>query len=446
MFVDDLTRRDLDVFSSSTPNGPSVFSLLNRTATRKGKELLRRAVATPCHDAETILELQAAQKILAAHALRYRISIDRTDPDAVETYLDSKWQLPSVRPWYTSAMLRIWPSAWYREYLREVARGQTRIVVFFDGVRALSQELLITESSALRRIGGRITDHLCSAHAQELTRLATVHSTSARLAFDELARSRGKKVVEELLDCVGTLEAWWSLAVATLDHGWCYPCPSRQFSVRGLIHPFLAPEAVPNELQLDSRTRVCFVTGPNMAGKSTFLKAVAVAVLLAHIGCGVPAVSMEFPVVGTLFCGLQVFENLSAGESLYLAEVRRIRALASALRSYEAGIAVIDEPFHGTNVHDAAEATLAVISRLLMHERVVVFVASHLVEIVPTMVHDPRIRLLHFAAHFEGERPLFDYRLREGTSTQRLGMKLLQQEHVLDLLEEAAATSSRAKR
>ena len=69
------------------------------------------------------------------------------------------------------------------------------------------------------------------------------------------------------------------------------------------------------------------------------------------------------------------------------------------------------------------------------------FVASHLAEVVPAILDDPRICLFHFAADVTGERPRFDYRLRQGLSTQRLGMTLLRQEQVLDLLEPPAGSS-----
>jgi DNA mismatch repair protein MutS len=246
------------------------------------------------------------------------------------------------------------------------------------------------------------------------------------------------------VDGFGTIEAMWSLAVSTVEHGWRYPKPGARLSVTGLGHPFLGQRAVRNDLNLAEPVRVCFVTGPNMAGKSTFLKAIATAMLLAHCGCGVPAEAMEFPPVGTIFSSVQIIDNLSAGESFYLAEVRRMRALARALLQAGSALAVIDEPFRGTNALDTAEATLAVITRLAAHPHAIVFIASHLPEVVATLTEDPRIRLLHFAADLSGDEPTFDYQLRPGLSTQRLGMTLLRQEQVLDLLERSAAAETTA--
>ena len=78
------------------------------------------------------------------------------------------------------------------------------------------------------------------------------------------------------------------------------------------------------------------------------------------------------------------------------------------------------------------------ITRLAGHSRALVFVASHIAEIAPTVARDPRIRLLHFAADTTAGHLTFDYLLRDGVSTQRLGMALLKQEQVLDLLGEGA--------
>ena len=93
---------------------------------------------------------------------------------------------------------------------------------------------------------------------------------------------------------------------------------------------------------------------------------------------------------------------------------------------------MIDEPIRGTNVHAAAEATLALITRLTAHPAALVFIASHVTGVVPAIVDDPPVCLLHFAAELSDDRPRFDYKLHAGMSAQGLGMTLLRQERVLD--------------
>jgi DNA mismatch repair protein MutS len=442
MPIDPATLHDLDVFSTSTPRGPTLFSLVDRTRSRAGREALRQRLVAPSDSAEEgILLLQRAHQSLAADAASYRTIFDCTDTDAVERYLNSNWQLPSTRHALTRLVEGFWRPRWFRDYLREVGSGQFRVVSMLRAARDLSNKLSGTNAETLKELGTELAALLSAREVQLLLDLGARESTSGQVAFDQLARDTAKPLLLEIVGHLGTLEAMWSFGVAAAEHGWSYPRPAALLRAVGLVHPFLGRGAIGNDLHLGAETRVCFVTGPNMAGKSTFLKAIGIAIVLAHAGCGVPAASMEFRIVRTIFSSVQIVDNLSAGESFYLAEVRRIKSLAAALRNHHSAVAVLDEPFRGTNVHDAAEATLAVISRLVSHPAALVFVASHLAEIVPSIVDDPRVCLLHFSADVSAEQPVFDFKLRRGLSTQRLGMTLLKQEGVLDLLEPSRGTS-----
>ncbi len=438
MLMDAATLRDLDVLSTSTAQGQTLVELVDRTRTRVGREQLRRRLREPAHSAEAILALQQAHQALSAESDAYRGIVDRADADTVERYLGSNWKLPGVRRGPGRLVQGLWRGGWHGAYLRDVGDGQACVLALLTAAAELRMRLCAADAPALRNVGGAVAAALDTPSARELVRRGRLRSGAARLAFDQLARDRARPVLTGLLDCVGSVEAMWSLGVATAEHGWIYPRPSSRLKATGLRHPFLGPRGVPNDLDLDEQVRVCFVTGPNMAGKSTFLKAVAVAMLLAHAGCGVPAESLEFPPVATIFSSVRVWENLGAGESFYLAEVRRIRALALALHASGSAVAILDEPLRGTNVHDAAEATLAVMIRLARHPAALVFIASHIGEVVPAIVDDPRIRLVHFAADLTTDEPRFDYQLREGVSAQRLGMTLLRQEQVLALLERSA--------
>jgi len=435
MLLDAATLRDLEVLSPLSPQGPTVWSLVDRTHTLAGRRALRALLLASLNSAEDILERQRAHQELSDQAATIVPAIHRVACDRVEEYLHMAWQLPQEMRRPASVVGRFWPR-WYRHYLKDARNGRRDVVAFLDAAAELGRHLSSTGTRTLREIGDEILRLFELQETQELLSLGRQPSTRSLLAFDQLARGTANTLLKGILERVGTVEAMWSMAAATVEHGWSYPTPGRKLAVCGLRHPFLGSHGVPNDLQLTEDARVCFVTGPNMAGKSTFLKAVATAMILAHAGCGVPATSMTFPVVGAIFSSVQILDNLSGGESFYLAEVRRIKALAGALQNGAPGLAVVDEPFRGTNVHDAAEATLAIITRLAAHPRALVFIASHIAEIAPTIAVDARIRLLHFSANVTAEQPTFDYRLRDGVSTQRLGMTLLKQEQVLDLLGE----------
>ncbi len=442
--IDAVTLHDLDVFSTASSRGPTLWDLVDRTRSHRGREHLRRRLTTPCQTAADILAQQHAHRALGSDLAGPRRLFDAIDSDAVGRYLDATWQLPSAQP--MTARVGLWRPPWFAEYLRAVEDGQGRLLAALQGAATLRQRLAATDSPLLRAAADRLASELARPETGSLLQLGSRRSTAGRIAFDALARGDAKPIVTAILDEVGAVEGMWSLAAVTAERGWTYPRPASRLAVEGLYHPFLPPSrgGVANDLRLDDRVRVCVVTGPNMAGKSTFLRAIAIAMLLAHAGCGVPAASMECPTVATIFSSVQIADDLDAGESFYLAEVRRIRALALALREHRSAVAVLDEPFRGTNVHDATEASLAVIARLVRHPAALVFVASHLTEIAAALRDDPGVHFLHFSADLSGERPRFDYRLREGVSAQRLGMTLLRQEQVLDLLELDAAAAGRS--
>jgi len=442
MLLDASTLRDLEVLSPLTPQGPTLWSLLDRTRTRAGRKILRDRLEAPLSSAEQILDRQIAHREIAADARNICAAINRADSDRVEDYLHVAWQLPDDMRGPGPIIGRVWPK-WYRDYLKDARRGRHVVVGCLDAAVELGRRLASAQARTLRQNGVEIEELLARPEVQELVDLGRKRSTGSIVSFDQIARGRAKALLLELVSNVGAIEAMWSMAAATAEHGWSYPQPGCRLRVDRLCHPFLDRRGVPNDLQLTEDTRVCFVTGPNMAGKSTFMKAVATSMILAHAGCGVPATSMTFPVVEAAFSSLQIIDNMIGNESFYLAEVRRIKALAGFLHDGAATLAVVDEPFRGTNVHDAAEATLAVITRLAGHPRALVFVASHIAEIAPSMAKDPRIRLLHFAADTTAGQPTFDYLLRDGISTQRLGMTLLKQEQVLDLLEDPGVRLSR---
>jgi DNA mismatch repair ATPase MutS len=310
------------------------------------------------------------------------------------------------------------------------------MAVFLNGIADLGELLRSSESSTLRHRGNTLLGLLSTLDIQTLGVLCGRRSPIVQMRFDRLARLTAKGTLQELVALVASVEAMWSMAFAAADLQWSYPEPSDRFRVEGLCHPLLRDQGAHNNLDLDPRTRVCIITGPNMAGKSTFIKAVGIALLLAHAGCGVPARSMEFQPMAGIFAAIQVADDLRRGESLYLAELRRVKSLAMLLQQQSA-IAILDELFRGTNILDANDATVAVLSRLVEHPSALIFVASHLTDTVSLLSADSRVRVFCFTANNVEDQPVFDYRLREGVSRQRLGMSLLRREGVLELLDQA---------
>jgi DNA mismatch repair ATPase MutS len=259
------------------------------------------------------------------------------------------------------------------------------------------------------------------------------------LQADRILRSRFKVLLGKLLELCWEIDALQSLAVATREHGWIFPCfreGGLHFEAVGLRHPFLA-DPVPADCRLDAESNLIFLTGPNMAGKTTFLKACGLAAYLAHLGAGVPADSLELCRFDRLFTSLSVSDDVARGYSFFFSEVRRMKELAAQLAAGKRVFALLDELFKGTNVQDAFDGTDAVIGGLAAWRGSAFLVSSHLWELAEGFAVLPNLQTRRFGATVGENGLVFDYRLEPGISRLRVGMDIIRREGVLELLASA---------
>ena len=276
-------------------------------------------------------------------------------------------------------------------------------------------------------------------------RLVAAKGSTRLSSLDALVRRDAREIFYRVFSTVRRVDALISLGRLQSLPGFVYPeivtGASPFIDAKAVFHPLLR-EPVANDVSLGDRTRVTFMTGPNMAGKSTYLRSVAVLVVLAQVGAAVPAHSARLSPFNRLFAAVTVRDSLSHQESFFLAEVRRVGALVQCLHSDSRVLAIVDEMFKGTNVHDATEATGLVVRGLAGSESAVAIVASHLAELGDQFMLERTIRLLHFSVEIDEGRPRFDYRLRDGVSHARIGMHILAMEGIIDGLERLSGSSS----
>lgn len=202
-----------------------------------------------------------------------------------------------------------------------------------------------------------------------------------------------------------------------------------------ITHPFVE-NMVTNPVSLSQDCRLLFLTGPNMAGKTTYLRSCAIALYLAHLGMGVPARSFSFVPAQRLFSSITLADNIHDGVSYFHAEALRIKELAQALADGQRVIALLDEPFKGTNVKDAFDASSAILERFSTKSGSLFMFSSHLIELCDQMSSINQVDCRYFEAGETEERLHFEYILRSGVSSQRLGMRVLEEEGIFELLKD----------
>lgn len=443
MQVDRATLNDLSILDPGE-EGTCLFTLIDRARSDLGRAVLRARMRN-LPGRENLRDTQDAIKHLADRVAEFQVAIERTDSDAVERYLSLKWQALTKRSKVGRVMERMILRWQYRDAVRQIIRGVESTNVFLMGVETIIES--IRGGPSLLELHAREMSQLIDAEPlRKLRPMAGSRSLAGRLEADRLARGLARDSIRRLLGIVAELDALVAFAASTNEHGWTFPefvDDDGVVEFKGLRHAQL-DSGIPNEIILGAKQRVLAVTGPNMAGKSTLLKAVGTAVYLAHLGCGVPASSARLSPFDALLALLYVRDSLSSGQSFYLGEVRRIKDLVTVLEETPRVFAIVDEPFKGTNAHDAVEATALLVDGLCAQEYSTVILATHMASVIESRDHDECLAAMFLGAVEGHTGPAFDYQLRVGVSDQRLGMVLLTREGVAPAL--AAAIKRRTER
>ena len=189
-----------------------------------------------------------------------------------------------------------------------------------------------------------------------------------------------------------------------------------------------------NSLVLAEKSNVLFLTGANMAGKSTLMKSVGINIYLAHIGFPVAAADMEFSVREGLYSSINVADNINLGYSHFYAEVVRVKQAALAAASGKRLLLMFDELFKGTNVKDAYDGTLAVTEGFAEYSECLFIVSTHIIEVGQALKGRSNIKFAYMPTIMEGSRPRYTYKMQEGITEDRQGMMIIRNEGILEMI------------
>jgi DNA mismatch repair ATPase MutS len=242
----------------------------------------------------------------------------------------------------------------------------------------------------------------------------------------------------ELIDIYSRLEAWWSMAMAVKTYNLHFPQFVEQdepyLNAEGLYH-ILLQKPVAYNLVMHPNENFIFLTGANMAGKSTLIKAVGSSVFLAHMGMGVPAKNMQLSLFDGLLTNINVSDNIAKGESYFFNEVQRIKNTIYKINDGKKWLVLIDELFKGTNVQDAMKCSLTVIKGLIKIKNSLFILSTHLYEIGEELKQYPNISFKYFETTVSEDQLSFSYQFKEGNSNDRIGYVILRRKKVVEMLE-----------
>ena len=229
-------------------------------------------------------------------------------------------------------------------------------------------------------------------------------------------------------------EGYVSISHSIIKHGFVFPVfDDSSFSITGLYHPFLKH---PVKNDITATKNVILLTGPNMSGKSTLLKAVSICVYLGHTGFAVPASKATMPLFNTISVAINLTDSIVTGYSHFMSEIITLKNVLTEAGKSEKCFAVFDELFRGTNIEDALEISTATIKGLSNFPDSLFFISTHLHQLKEIdEVKTNKISTWYIDTELKDNVPAFTYKLKEGWSDLKLGRVLFEKEGLNKMLE-----------
>ncbi|MGN6417461.1 MAG: MutS-related protein [Pseudobacter sp.] len=258
------------------------------------------------------------------------------------------------------------------------------------------------------------------------------------IGYDYLLRHTLRHEMDLLLNAIYEIDVYIAVSAVArerkLDYATALPAAESVLQAEALWHPGL-DKAVANPVHLYSESNVLFLTGANMAGKSTYMKSLGIAVYLAHMGFPVAARGMEFSVRDGLYSSINVSDNLNMGYSHFYAEVLRVKKAAEEVSRGRNMVVIFDELFKGTNVKDAYDATLSVTASFSKYHNCVFVISTHIIEVGEALASYPNLQFAYMPTVMVGNVPKYPYLLKQGITSDRHGMMIVMNEGILDMIK-----------
>jgi DNA mismatch repair protein MutS len=434
--TDKQTLEDLNIFGKH--GSDSVFMIFNRCATKGGATVLEEMFQYPLSDDQAINRRSGIIQYFADKGISFPFSA--ADFDAIESYLSNTDERSKLSAQDDSVSKK----------LGNLIALDAETAVIHKGITALADLLkgLYKFVRSMNLIAGHFYEAETAAIAALLADpsfLPIFNHEKGKLSpimmakYDTIFRFQDRHTIQKILQHVYYLDVYLSVARVAVEHKFVSPkaLPKDRHEVilEGVYHPQVK-NAVANSIHITPAGNVIFLTGANMAGKSTFMKSLSICLFLAHMGFPVAAAKMEFSVLDGIYTTINLPDDLGMGASHFYAEVLRVKKMANELAQGKNLFIVFDELFRGTNVKDAYEATIAIIGAFATKSNSMFVISTHIIEAGEVLREQyDNVRFVYLPTKMEGMRPIYTYTLEEGITDDRHGMVIINNEGILDLLE-----------
>ncbi|MDA3891113.1 MAG: hypothetical protein PF517_05555 [Salinivirgaceae bacterium] len=435
--TDKQTIQDLEIFSNSEGNF-SIFNFFNSTVTKGGKDVLEEMLGNPINDLEVLKDRLSTIDFINEKDIEF--NFEKSHIGFIEHYINQNTSVLHdniIDSIIIGINNKIKPKNEYyiiQRGLDYIKHHLLSLIEFMDELNKTKLPQCFNELNCL------LNEFKESSEIKKLINTKRVKMSFRDIShFDNLFRGSKKEHIKQLLRIAYHLDAYISISNTKVKHKLGLPkitiASEPYLKIRGFFHPFL-DSPVMNDIDAVENKNLFFVTGANMAGKSTFLKTIGLCVYLAHVGFPVPANVMEISVFSGLFSTINISDDINKGYSHYYSEVKRVKDIAVKIKKKKKVLVIFDELFRGTNVKDAFDGTTMVTKAFSQLEDCLFFISSHIIEVGKELKHIKNVEFKCFKSSMEGEVPIYNYKLANGISNERLGLTILKNEKIIEIIDE----------
>ena len=241
--------------------------------------------------------------------------------------------------------------------------------------------------------------------------------------------------LHDLSHALATIDALYALAEISSENGYTRPQfhTGHSIHMKEARHPILdrmmkTTRYVSNDLEMGEDNDILMITGPNMGGKSTYMRQTVFLVIMAQIGCFVPAKKAEMPIFDQKFTRIGASDDIMSGQSTFMVEmIEANNALQNATAN---SLILFDEIGRGTSTYDGMALAQAMIEYIMRNIKAKTLFSTHYHELTEMAEKNAGIRNVHVDVHEEDDKVTFLYRVLDGKADKSYGINVARLAHL----------------
>lgn len=244
--------------------------------------------------------------------------------------------------------------------------------------------------------------------------------------------------IQQIAKVVAEIDVLQSLATVAEENNYVRPniVDERSIYIRDNRHPVvekvLETEFVPNDIVMDENTDILVITGPNMAGKSTYMRELVITVIMAQIGSFVPAKECKLPIFDKIFTRIGASDDLVSGDSTFMVEMKE--ANAALTNATENSLIIFDELGRGTATYDGLALAQSIIEYIHNNIKCKTLFSTHYHELTKLEKHFKRLKNVHVSALEEDGKITFLHKIKDGSIDKSYGIHVAKLANLPDSL------------